>query len=392
MVETIAVAPDGSLIAFGNGNPTLIEHTNGTIEVTDNWKPSVKIVVGEPHFGERGVSSLNLTTPEERAVLAATPRVSYFEVTALAFSPDASLLAVGTSIGQVKLFNTKTDELVRVLDDERARLADKDTPENWKSLERAIGSVASLAFSPDGSLLAACGTSFEDYSDIFDGVERTTLKTTGPGRLKVFDVKTGTLNHDLNGHSDVFNVSFSPDGTLLVSAGHWSGSDHGTGVIKWNPQSGKKIGAMVQANNAGVRMVTFSPTKKMVAIGAWLYDKENDTYSTAISVAFPMSGIMEWSQIIPGHAYPKAFTPDGRDVAVLCDGQSIRFIDVENGQLKYDIKAADSPGRGRWTDFAIAPKGRLLVIGRADGEHKGSIEIWEFKGPAAANDPAAADE
>ncbi len=112
IVETIAVAPDGSLIAFGNGNPTLVEHTNGTIEVTDNWKPSVKIVVGEPHFGERGVASLNLTTPEERAVLAATPRVSYFEVTALAFSPDASLLAVGTSIGQVKLFNTKTAELV----------------------------------------------------------------------------------------------------------------------------------------------------------------------------------------------------------------------------------------------------------------------------------------
>ena len=136
IVETIAVAPDGSLIAFGNGNPTLIEHTNRTIEVTDNWKPTVKIVVGEPHFGERGVASLNLTTPEERAVLAATPRVSYFEVTALAFSPDASLLAVGTSIGQVKLFNTKTAELVRVLDDERARLADKDTPENWKSLKR----------------------------------------------------------------------------------------------------------------------------------------------------------------------------------------------------------------------------------------------------------------
>ncbi len=383
MVETIAVAPDGSLIAFGNGNPTLIEHTNRTIEVTDNWKPSVKIAAGEPHFGERGVSSLNLTTPEERAVLAATARVSYFEVTALAFSPDASLLAVGTSIGQVKLFNTKTAELVRVLDDERARLTDKDTPENWKSLKRALGSVASLAFSPDGSLLAMCGTSFEDYSDIFDGIERTTLKTTGPGRLKVFEVKTGTLNHDLVGHSHVYDVAFSPEGDLLASAGSW---DNGTGVITWNAQTGKKVSTIVKEANAGVQMVAFSPTRKMVAIGARLYDKENDTYSTAISVAFPMSGIMEWSQIIPGHALPKDFSPNGKTVALLCGGESIRFIDVETGQLKHEIKAADSPGRGRWTDFAIAPKGQLLVIGRADGEHKGSVEIWEF------NDPAAADE
>ena len=60
------------------------------------------------------VVSLKLTTDEEDAVLAATERISHFEVTALAFSPDGKLVAVGTSIGQVKLFNAQTGELLPV--------------------------------------------------------------------------------------------------------------------------------------------------------------------------------------------------------------------------------------------------------------------------------------
>jgi WD40 repeat protein len=290
-------------------------------------------------------------------------------------------LAVGTSIGQVKLFDTKTGELVRALDDEAPRLADRETPESWKSMKRAMGSVARLAFSPDGSLLAVCGTSFGEYSDIFDGVESLGRLATGPGRLKVFEVKTGRLKHDLAGHSHVYDVAFSADGALLASAGRWGGNEgNGTGVITWNTESGTKVTAIAKEVDVGVHRVTFSPTRKMVAIGAGQYDKEYDSYSTSISVAFPMSGITQWQQTLPGHAQPKAFTPDGTMVAVLCGGQSIQFIDVETGQVTHEIKAADSPGGGRWSDFAIASKASVMVIGRADGERKGSVEIWKLGG------------
>jgi WD40 repeat protein len=384
-IKVIDSTPDGKLIAFANGNPTLVLRTDGTSRVTDNWKPTVEIIEGVKRLGERGAISLDLTTDEEDAVLVATPRVSHFEVTALQFSPDASLLAVGTSIGQVKLFKTKTGEMVRSLDDEQARLADKETPENWKSMRRAMGSIASLAFSPDSTLLAVCGTSFGDYADIFDGVNGLGRLATGPGRLKVVDVKTGALKHDLAGHSQAFDVAFSADGTLLASAGRWGGNEaNGTGVIAWNTEDGKKVSVIAKEANAGVHAVTFSPTRKMIAIAAVQYDKENDAYSTGISVAFPISGITEWEQKIPGWARPKAFTPDGTSVAVLCGNQLIRLIEVETGRVKHEIKATDSAQRGRWTDFAIPPKAQVLFIGRSLGDRKGAIEFWALDGDQTA--------
>ncbi len=140
------------------------------------------------------------------------------------------------------MFDAKTGELLRSLDDETARLADKKTPESWKPIKRALGSVRSLAFSPDGRWLATSGGSYADFSDVFDGVRRLAEKVTGPGRLKLWDVNTGALKHDLIGHSHAAGVSFSPDGNLLASAGRYSSeNEDGAGVILWKAETGQKI-------------------------------------------------------------------------------------------------------------------------------------------------------
>ena len=57
----------------------------------------------------RGIrlSLLQLTTADEDAMLAATERVSHVEVTALAVSSDCKVVAVETSIGQVKLYGAR---------------------------------------------------------------------------------------------------------------------------------------------------------------------------------------------------------------------------------------------------------------------------------------------
>jgi WD40 repeat protein len=376
-VETIAYSADGKRIAIANGNATLILQTSGTSRVKDNWKPSVEILeadTGKP------VVSLKLTTAEEDAVLAATPRVSHFEVSTLAFSPDGNVLAVGTRIGQVKLFNARNGELIRSLDDERARLADKETPENWKSLSRAIGSVASLAFSPDGSLLAVCGDSFAEFSDVFDGIEHLGLPVTGPGRLKVWEAKTVTLKHDLVGHSQAYAVAFSSDGSMLASAGRWAdGPDHGNGVIIWNPQTGTKTRTILVEANGGTHSVAFSPNKKLMAFGSINFDKENDTSATSIGVAYPLSGITEWQQTIPGWSKP-AFSSDGKVIAVLSGGQSIRFVDTETGALKDEIKLADSAPGGRWNDFSITRNGHRMAVAGIDAEGRGSVTVLDLGG------------
>ncbi len=369
-VGTIACPPDGKLIAVGNDQP-------GRSRVADTWRPTVKILDADTG---KVVVSLKLTTSDEDAVLAATERLSQSEVLALSLSPDGNVVAVGTGIGQVKLFNTRTGQLVRSLDDEQAKLADKEAPENRKSLRRAMGRVGSLAFSPDGTLLATCGASFEDVARESGDLPQEPFTATGPGRLKVWEVRTGTLKHGLVGHSHANAVAFSPDGNLLASAGLWL-NDRESGTNIWNPHTGTKIRTITTNANAGARSIAFSPDSNSVAIGSLSLDKDKDKDAATgtVTLAHTASGIVEWQQTIPDWPKPAAFSPDGRSVAVLCGGQSIRFLDTETGTMKHEIRPADFSQGGRWNDFAFAPQGHMLAIGGVGKEGKGSVELWNMR-------------
>jgi serine/threonine-protein kinase len=366
-VTSVACTADGSLIAVASGNPV--------IPRDPNWKRDVQVLDGETG---KVVVTLTLRTAEEDALLA-LDGLPHFSVGPVAFAPDGSLLAVATGLGQVKLFRPKTGELVLTLDDEPARLAEKKTPEKFKELKRAMGSVGSLAFSPDGTLLAMCGTSFEDFAGNWGGRDPLGERSTGPGRLKVFDVKTGKLKHDLVGHSQAFKVAFSSDGSLLVSAGRWGDNTGlGNGVLVWNPQTGEKLRAILIEANGGTHMLALSPTNKLAAIGSLHFNKEEDTRSTSVGLTYPLSGITQWQRTFPGAAVPKAFLPDGKSVALLCDGKSIRFVDVESGQVKYELAATDSPPVGRWSDAAIAPQAKRLIIATVGGEGQGAVTVWDL--------------
>ena len=123
---------------------------------------------------------------------------------------------------------------------------------------RALGSVRSLAISPDGSRIAVCGESFADFSDVFDGIESLGRTTSGPGRLKVFDAQTGKLVYDLDGHSQVRAVAISADGEWLASGGRWTdGSDHGNGVIVWDLKDGSQRTKLHKESNGGTHAVAF---------------------------------------------------------------------------------------------------------------------------------------
>ena len=378
-VKTIACSADGKLIAVANGNPTFILQENGRSRVVDDWKPSVEILDAETG---KPVVLLKLTTSVEDALFAAAERVPDFEVEALAFSPDGNVVAVGTNVGQVKLFNARTGILVRSLDDERAKFADKETPEKLKPLTRALGSVASLAFSPDGSLLATCGGSFHDVPLVSDGISELGRSVTSPGRLKVWEVKTGTLKHDLVGHAHANAVAFSPDGSLLASAGSWEDDrERGTGAILWNPESGNKIRTMTNNENGGTWSVAFSPDSKLLAIGSLSFDKDkdNDASTRAISLARVATGIIEWRRTYSDLAKPVAFFLDGDRVLVLHGGQTMELLDAETGRVWAAIEAQSAAQGGRCNDFVIGKRGHMLAIGGVDSERKGSVEVWDLE-------------
>ncbi len=270
-----------------------------------------------------------------------------------------------------------------MLDDHAAKLADKETPENWKGLVRAMGSVASLAFSLDGSMIATCGGSFGDFARVFGTSQRLDEQCTGPGRLKIWNVKTETLKHDLAGHSDANAVAFSPDGSLFASAGSWrSDAETGTGVLIWNATTFAKVRTVSIEANGGTDSVAFSPDGKLMAISSRHFDKDkaNDAGTSIVSVANVASGIVPWRRTFSGSARPVAFYSGG--VLVLCGGQLMPLLELATGDTLFRIKrSADSRDGGRWNDFVILKQGRVWVTGGKDSEGKGTVRILDPDGP-----------
>ncbi|KAH3455644.1 hypothetical protein KXX05_005656 [Aspergillus fumigatus] len=122
------------------------------------------------------------------------------------------------------------------------QLWDAATGDLQQTLEGHSGWVNSVAFSPDGRLLAA---------GLFDD-----------STVRLWDLATGDLQQTLQCHSgSVLSVAFSPDGRLLVS-----GSDDCT-VCLWDPTTGD-LQQTLRGNSGSVNSVALSPDGQLLASGS----------------------------------------------------------------------------------------------------------------------------
>ena len=157
-------------------------------------------------------------------------------VHSLAFSPDGNLLAAGTAEtgasgnvmgGQAVVWDLTSEKVVHAF-----------PHDNW---------VTAVAFSPDGGSLAS-GTA----------ALSTTLVVSG-GLINLWDLESEELVYATQDSGDhVLSLAYSPDGTLLAS-----GSQSGN-LVLWEAGSGERL-AILGAHNASVVDVAFSPDGRLLA-------------------------------------------------------------------------------------------------------------------------------
>ena len=145
-------------------------------------------------------------------------RVHDLSVRSVAFSPDGKILATGGEIYEVSLWDTATGK-------------EKLTFEQGES---GFSAVVSLRFSPDGKTLAT---------------------GSGQGTVRLRDVATGQLLSALKGHTQrVGSMSFSPDGKTLATT-----SD---AVKFWDSATGQE---RLTLKTGAVTCVAFAPDGKTLA-------------------------------------------------------------------------------------------------------------------------------
>jgi WD40 repeat protein len=214
-------------------------------------------------------------------------------VESVTFSPDGTRL-VSAAVGGLKIWDTGTGQELRTLpasgvvaftkDGKRLASARQNgVVEIWDAFSgqalhtlRHKGPAAySVAFNPDGTLLASGGITY----------------------VQLWDTGNGKPLHTLSGQPKlVKSVAFSPDGALLAS-----GSLDGT-VKLWEPAGGKEIRTL-KAHTGGVQSVAFSPDGTRLASGGndktikiWNVDSGEDLRTLkghtepVLSVAFSRDG------------------------------------------------------------------------------------------------------
>jgi WD40 repeat protein len=154
-------------------------------------------------------------------------------VVSIAVSSSGQWIAAGTRTGSITVLDRDNPGTLRRMHDDAGVLNDLQFNPDERRLTianrgLAVASVASL------SPLRSLRSDDRNYGTIrFSSDGRRLLTTTGAATIEVFDADSGELQLKICCSTIGGDAAFSPDGSMIVTAGHWP--------ALWGARSGQLI-------------------------------------------------------------------------------------------------------------------------------------------------------
>ncbi|RKU20481.1 hypothetical protein C6501_00155 [Candidatus Poribacteria bacterium] len=305
----VATGEEINLLTGHTGHLTGHTYYVGDVVFSPDGKTLVSLSNG--YHDDDAIHLWDAVTGESKAVLTEG-------INSPIFSPDGKTLA-SSGGGVIHLWDGATGELKR-------------------TLKRHTAPVKTLAFNPDGSILASGG---------IDEV------------IRFWDVTTGELQLTFAAHANVVDsLKYSPDGEVLVS----QGGDNN--VCLWNAQTGEflRILTTKDASSHGLDIDFSKDSKTLVSVNS----------DETVRLWNPHTGEQLKTIKQDRELEEVQFSPDGRIFACSeCYGEAtVLLFDADTGALLHDLKM---PGHADWvTDFLFSPDGQTLAVKTCD-----EIYFWD---------------
>lgn len=361
----LAFAPDSSL--WSVEEPGVLRHWNAETGHQLEWQALSDLETLWSFSRDARVlasasDDLTLWDATSGQVLTAIPQPSW--VTALAFSPDSSLIATGHDDGAIRYWDAAGHQCLHELRQHKVP-------------------ISAVAFSPDGKKLAAAGEdkvislweveAGRHLGDLRGHTDRIpalawhpsgeTLVSAGwDTTARVWDVRTLSPVILLNTHStQTTALAFSSDGKLLASA------DSALVVHVWDFEQ-KRTLHLLKGPQGEIRFVAFSPDgKKLAASG----DRMIHLWNAATGQPLAGSGPR------PVARTSLSVSPDGGKLASNGGGTSPRIWSVGSRQIlvsleeKQPIHGVAFSADGRW--LAGAAESHIRLWDASTGQPKSAL-------------------